>query len=1293
MNEVLTEIQQDFRNVDIQKKSLGKILQLLKNEKDPLVYERVFKIVKKSIENNIKVNVVLDSAYMIFSHFFMQKINFSGIDQGLLRLIIETFFLCFRNREDLCIMFVTQLIALKGIKLGEIISFSKIVDSFTQVIQFSTKSSKTVVTYLQFVEFLLPKGSIEYLALCEALLILSKQIPINDGIQDQLIVAFDRITNNEIMKSLYISAIPLFIEVLYKRKAYRVFKPCLSIANKSPITEANQDIIRISSSFVKELNSDHQTLGLALDFAINKCQSALESSSLIQLGISGMISSFYNPKIVENSLTALFKGIKSSGNGDTFPQIITFIAINAMIYYQSSKTIIRRGAAVIHSLSLFETQKSSLLFSGAGKVIVDSLSYYSRDQTTSKLLINSLSSILNNAKYVRSVNNESLIGIIRDNIENAKDITILTGCLSIMKYLVLSKHSIEEFFLLKKEKKGSYEMTIPSKFISNIIESKDKDMLKSLMMLSSNNDEIITYLNDIVSRYVDDFEIVILCLSFGQVNMSVLSRIIQIHKDRCYPYVRSFLRVESLLPQAIISYLLSISTSESNTILIDQIKHGNGQLILGQIKTFTPDMINLMGSLFLSGVWKPSEDQFPKLIEALYRSSFDEIKVYNSLNFVELYGLTDSSFPYLLYILRQYNSKSNIVCKCCLLLSTYSHNKFCEDECIFYNAVATSIKTLYANINECNACDSVLRFILYLSRYDSLRHLYFKTNLAFLLKKVSLLYLEMIKLILQICSSLSDNRFFCQQIVRMGLHDYIFSFFGEESYSLILHLIENGFYCLDFEQLQIIFDELGHRYTTLKEEQIIELLLIICLCLENGTDFSLKDYKPTLVSLLSIYSKNFKIVSIIIRILYHFVSFYDYEDLLFTLIELMRSNISSIEFVEIISHLFGSIPQNERNIIVLSSPSTISVFIDVIKHYYQVPMKIICLFPFVHRQTEVFEVSIKSMKILDNLSDQIAISSYLLTINYPLDRVFLGELFSIIERSIDSFELCSNLFPLLFYSTEIPENQSLVYKNLSLMTNIVKKHICSNRVSRAYVAVIYLLLSNENINQKLFPFIESVIMIYKAWPLDDQIVQFFSEIVIMISNKNVFVPAFPIIGYSLRNQTEIQYLIEAIICISSVLGYYAQEYTDILISTYDDVSEENQISILNCLTALSSQPYVEDTICKRLDFIFEMIITEPEESKIRLLNICSLVKTSNNISEFEQHIPYLIKILGSQKSTLATACGQCILSIAQKDKSLIEPFIEDISQVAESASGDLMRICISIKSALFDYNRYRSQPL
>ena len=1302
MDEIVADIEKDLRDVNKISSLMEELIHAAETEKNVDSFQKALLAVSNALKTNQKNESFVTVAVNFYARIVEMKqcrslVESSSIHTQLLNLLTIT-----KDNPKTCYGALSIIHKTMEIpRLCPYYSNSQFISLLVYIARINTKSFKHIKLISKVSRNLSSRLGEEYKDLCNIFLTILRSLQATDQRQVYLMSAICHLSNGKILAEIGGVAVPLFTEICMEQSnSFTLAKYLFDVVYKSTAEQFDPNVLSIIEIQEKKIREDKETLKIVVNILASKNDPKNTPPFVVPIAYSALQSFVSDKSIIEDALTVCFRGLTASENVRISPSLPTVVT-SLMTMYMRDKGIIRRCAAILHTMSADSDNDLYLSFSAAADIIVQTINANLDDQHSILICTSALFNVIaDNEILAQQVNTTDNINILKSVAKKYKSKPkIIKNVVETMFSLMLTEYDVKTFIDLPNEMKAKYQ--IDSKLVLPLLneEPDDKDFVLCCFSLMTNSPKNAETIANIMLKYTQDTEIVLAAFSHDIKDIGAINRGLMTLQENGIRYVhKTLLEAKNPLPSQVISLLLSFDRQDSIEILQAQIKNGNDSVIANQLHLTFVSQVPLAKALLDRKLWKPTEEDTPIILQSLAYSKFDPERLYDSLVLLHTVGLTVASYPLLLDIIGQFPHEEEIVAECCAFINDFQATQEFIDVTNKYDGIQKMISAIDGKKKE-PTIYSILKFISLISSFPDLYVKFYEPIILMKIAEVANTSDRCSIEVSRIFSNLSKSHIIIDILLKLGALSIAFGHFGPSSYQLVHSIIASGSQVLSDQQVEQILEEFNSKITSVSNEDAKALILLVLDLFD--TDALMEDIPNIKVisQLFSMYSRDQEIIRNLARLVSFIDEFYLNEEIVFSLVNAMKTNIKDFQTVFSIVDVLSKVPYESEKPATFDSQSIIQSLVDVIIEYYNDSSICTPLFRLLFKRKEAFDAAVKALNPEKDSEDLAVIAQYLFGCGIWDYNEILPTIFDVIKMHSYSFEIVTFLAPVIYYAADSEDTHKLIASNAQILLDLSVRFIYSNRLSRAIPAT----LCRITENQDFIPMLEAappyIVMILKAWPKDSQIVQASTCLITNFAcagKASLFTCALPLITAELRQIDMVSYMCEAIASLSDVLGGYGIPITEKLFELLSDShipdeasDEEEELDekslISNTLYTLSKNDSIEDVIYSKLDDAFAIAENADENDDIRVnvLKFCSSIHSQQKVDKFQPYIERLLTLLEGKKIKVAIAAGQCVLQIATLKTPLVDPYINRIMNIAKSTSGELLRVCLAIKDQIY----------
>ncbi|OHS93330.1 hypothetical protein TRFO_40394 [Tritrichomonas foetus] len=1293
---ICTEMDRDPRNAELQISSLNSFYSALKDEKRVEQFQRAF----KSIDNALKANSTNDAVILSALKLFDQLVQIRPAAALLesTSIFSQLMFILNAKKEDphiseVCLLTISQTIAIP--RMGSHFSSQQFIKTLVFVARLNSKSQIHAMYLANIAMFLNPRLEMMLKDLCVAFVVLSRNFPRNEQLQEGLIAGFAQLSGSKILNEVASLAIPHFTDIALRYiRNTRIIKSLLTILAQSPANSIQDVDFTIIMDQCKRFKDDPQVIMKSIEIIFTKMdpkQTPIEVIPLVTMALSMFLS---NTAVLKQTLTLCYYAVTSgSEDAPISPKLIQLLT-SILLVHNREPSLIRRASAILHSLSSNQGNDIFLAQASAPFALLQAIQTNIKDQHSVECIVASLSNFIsNNQQLATQICTPDHLKTLKQVCSNyKKDIKVMKSALLLIKSLALAKYGFTTFIDLPSKQKEDYYI---DKKIGVLILKKqlsNYSLVKSVLLLMPPSPDESSLIGAAMIKYSKDEEIQYAGLLHNISDLSAINRALLLCGEKALRYaVKSLQSTEEILPPQTIDFLLSLDRCDAIDILMTQISRASASAIASQFSLKYLEQVVIGHKLHEMSLWEPSEEDSSLIITSLYHSTYDPRQLFASLSFAKEIGLTDSSFPFLIDAISRYPTNRDVVAICAEFISALNPNKQIESYCLSNNAVSTTAFALEFSKKDEPVAYSLLKMIHFLSGFESLILNFSQSIIISIISKTAKLSKRCNLKCCSIFTNLVKNKECAIIMKNNNIDEIVFAHFCVEIYELVEILMDTVDLTLSYDQFEIVMNQFNQLSSKVSANDTIYILQILLKCYEKNEEQIIDLNFKNLIPLLTVYASNGAIIQLASRLVSYSEGYKQNEELLFALLEALKFNIDNYEttlaIIDLIPHFFSV---NKHQPTFAANP-TIELFCELLRKYSS--DVIICSTSFKILKGQPIDLGLCAtvMQQQTDIESLMSISQYILSIceEYDISSI-IDSIFKVLELDINNVDLYENLLPAVFYSTNNEATHDLVLSNFDIIIKLFVRYTGSSLVSLAFLGImcnIATRIENIELVEQYAPMI-GVAM--KAFVTDVQIQQAGSQAICNFAaagKGDLFYTTLPVLDMALRHAIELESTCDAITKLADNLGEFAPLFAADLLQLMKQDSE-NMVLLASCLQSILKYKRAEDIVFDRILAVFEMIdLNQDETIASALLDLCASLKNYEKLILFEPVLPNLMTLIKQPKYKVAVSAANCILTLASIRPEIVDPYTDEIMHASQKASGELLRVFLQIKQVLYGIRR------
>ena len=1124
---ICDEMSSDPRNVETQVRCITMLFPALRNNKDIDDFQMVFKCLDNAVKACNHSEAVMMQVLALFQSLIQIRALYAVLETtnmfSILMFILSTHKDNSRVSE-LGLMVTAQAITIP--RIGSHFSSGQFVQTLAFIGRVNPQSQIHAIHIANIALYINPRLEGALQDLCTVLVVMSRNFSRNERVQDLLAAAYAHIAGQKIMAQGAPVAVPHFTKVSQRfPQNDSIFKSLLTVLSYSPKeTVAREDVALIVSHY-RCLKDDYPAMQKAVEVLCNKVdprEVPLETLPLLTAALSMFIS---NITVVKQVLTACYYAVTSTDQEvPTAHRLIdTLSAILSM--HQREPSLIRRAAAILHSLSSNEANDIYLSQSGIPFALLGAANANMKDQATVNTIVTALANFTaDNPVIASQMDTKEHIKILKTALTTYRKVpSILRATMIVLKAIALATLGFDDFIDSSAEHKAEYQ--ISAKIGASVLKSQlgNIDLVKATLLLMKPNPETVKYVAAAMLKYSTDREVQISGLLHNITDLSAINRALQLIGEPALRFaLHSLRKTEEALPQPLVEFLLSLDRNDAVDLLVEHIKRASAPVIASQFKLEYPEQVVIAKALAELDMWKAQDEDSPVILTALYHSIYDENQLLSALLFAAQVGLTDASFLFLIECIKTHGSNGHIAAICADFISGFDQTDAIEKVCEESNAVAIAAYALKFNKHDEDVVYSLLKMFHYLSFYQSLSHCFAGSIVIPMLVKASKLSPRCSVECCGILNNISENEN-CVLIMNNTNADKVaFTNFSPASYDLVEAMVSRGFK-LSHDQFEKVSTDFAKNSVQLPVHDL-SCLLHIMLAYYEGEEHPINDLDYKLITpLLKIHEREPKIVRYCADLLRFSDGCVNSEELLFALFEAVGTNSQDIATVRSCLNMIKQFAKVDKHRTSLETPFIVELLEKLMdEHISDVQVATVCL-QIMKNRTEAIPYAINVLQTHNDETVILAASHCIsiATISSECEpEGSLEPIFSTIKTHIRSIEICQSLMPVLFFASSNPQRVQTFLTNIPLILEVLVRYITVIQIVRACLGILCN-LSEEPQNLSVLSQAPQLIGLAMKVRLNDEQIQNVGGLCIQnfaqAKKGHAFATAIPALDMSLRN--------------------------------------------------------------------------------------------------------------------------------------------------------------------------------
>ncbi|OHS95768.1 hypothetical protein TRFO_38094 [Tritrichomonas foetus] len=1277
------EMEKYPNKVDVQIKCIHGLGPVLKSEKDEEIFQRALDCVAAAISNNNgEPNIIVTAIQMFMTLIQYPKIWPMLLNSDIVNQLITITSIVKDDEQisDLSLTAIEKLIQIPTMRNQ--FNDNLFVKVLIAVSRLNTKSEAHANHTINISMLLDPSLGIVLKKLCSILIIYSQNFLNEEELQARLLHSFLNIATSEILHEIASVALPHFVQISdYYPNDFVIFKNVLILATRSPSEYCPKSLVDSILLHSERLIKNGDVLATAISILASKMKPDDIPPSVIPLSYYAMMSLISDQKYVKQALTVCFHGL-SKVHGECPPNINLLSAMSSILMIHSDNaSIIRRTSVVIHLLVHYLDQL-------AENVIAQSLLKVANamidDPKTVSIAVLSLASFINESKIFGSqLDKAKNISMINSIIEkNKDDVVITTNCLIILRAIVLSKYEFDRFIELSADKKSIYQ--IDSSICAHAIKESLDDLLivKAALLLMSPTVEESDIISKAMNKYSSDPEVMISGLSQNCFDIDAITAAVLLCKEDALRYALPILdKTKEKLPTQLIEYLLSLDRQDVIETLLLHANRASSEFIGNQFQLTYVSQIPLAHELYRNNLFEPKETDYNLILQAMYESMFNPKQLIASLFFVKQFGIDDEAFPFLINSIKQNPGKSEIVSNCAEFITSFRPSEKIQETAFEVNAISIVANAMQLNQNNSDTITKCMNLLHFFSYFQNLDSLFVQTLSIPLIIDMAKKYPKCIQTMCSIFANIIRDSNIANYLTNMNISKLIFKNFGRHCYQLVIELLEQCNMPITKEQFDIVIADLSAKGQPTAMEAY-NLLRIIQMCFQMNLRPKKSMKYQLLIPFLNVFPSETLIVQIVAELLPETKGYEDDNELLFALLEALRSNQQN---KDVVTSIIVLLPKFEKHKNTLNANSTIELMLNLVDRYKRDVLISSCAFEILKGHPESFHAAVTSLSCFKDKQAILVVAQCIISYITEIDpSESLGQILKAIKVNNDNCDICSYLTPAAFFCSTNEQTYDALIKYINILANTCVKFVNNVNICRAVVGIICNLSEASHFILQLLQTPTCVIMSMKSHPKDEQLITAACNVIsnFALNGKGkLYIDAIPVLILALKNRVNLQLVCQTIIDLGELVDDFSGAVAEELMLIIK--KEQNKIIPSKCLLVISACEGSQEAIFSKLPVIFETITTSTDDELTAvMLGISSNLSDHQKLRMFEPFIPQLITMMRDQRGRNAIPAAGCCLNLARNRPESLIQFIDTFALISESSKGDLGKICGSVRDEL-----------
>ena len=1307
MDEVIPLMEKDMRDVPTLQRCITDLLHAAETEKNVDNFQKALQTVGNALKTNQKNEPFVQTVINFYQRIIEMRQCRSLVESSSIHAHLINLLSTVKDKSPFSAPALSLI--LKTMEIPRICPYysnSQLINILVYIARINSKSFKHTKRISKIAKHLDSRLGTEYKDLCAVLVLISRSTPVNDPKQQYFISAFSHICNEKILAEVGNLAVPLYTDVcMNQSNNFQMAKCLFNIASKCTSDQFDMQILQLIEYQMRRIKEDSEALKSVITILANKNDPKKTPASVVSIAYTAMQVFIADKKTVEDCLTVCFRGLAASSDPVKVSPSLATTVTSIISMYNRDKGIIRRCAAILHTLSADPDNDASLMYSSVPQTITQTISANTDDKHTIVICSSALSNVISDnsilAAQINTGENVNLFKSIARKYRTKSN--IIKNIMMILHSIMLTEYQFREFIDLTDEPKQKYQ--IDNRYVLDSLKelSDDQAFVRAClahMTYSSKNQELIS---NLMLKYTHDSDIVYAAFSHNIKDISAINRgLMSLHESGLRFVYKTLLHTEDPLPTQTIGFLLSLDRPDAIQILFAQLKKGSDSIIASQLQLSYISQIPLAKELYDKSLWQPTEENAQIILSAIAFSRFDQERLSCALFLAQHIGLSKASYPLLLDFINNFPQNEDIVSICASFLNVLPIDKEFINLSVQYNVVQRMACAMDQQFANEPTVYLILTFIAQISSIQQLYAQFYEPVILMKLANISVISDRCAIEVSRIFSNLSRSHVIIDILVKLNAMSIAFKHFGPDSYQLVHSILLSGSQTLTNNQIEIISKEFNSRIASVSMDDAISLIKLVLDLLETGIELQEMPSTRTLSQLYSMYSSEPEVLQILSRLTIYVDEFYEDDELIFAIMNALKINIKNFQTVFKLVTILSHVPHGNDKPVVFESQSVIQALVDVLDEYYDDSSICTPILKLLLRHKEAFESAMKALVPDKSDEDLTVIAQYLLSIGANDYGKTVSRVFDVMRSHSNNFDIITCLSPVIYFAADSEQSHKIIINNMQLLLDSSIRFLNSNRLSRALPATICRLSENPDLIPRLDNTPPYITMIMKAWPLDSQIIQASTGLMINFANADraeLFSSALPLIASGLKQIELVSYMCEAVTALVYIVGNYgfaiADTLFDLLINkivldgnnSEEDTEEISNLRVLisDTLCALTQPEENEDIIYNKIDDALSLIekSDEQDELRINLLKFLANVHDKNKVDKFQPYMENLMVLLEGKKIGVGTAAGQVILRLTSLKPSLGDPYLNRVMAVAKQSASEQYRVCIAIKDQIY----------
>lgn len=1274
------EMEKSTTKVEVQIKCIDALATVLKSERDLESFQHALNCVSTAIRNNdADVNVIIHALNLFTFLIQIQRLSPLLEQSDIVRQHI-TIIDMIKDDPQISITALNNIeFLIKNPQMQEQFQDELFVKTLISLLRLHTKSEEHAKSAVAISQYLNPELGKSLKKLCSLLVIFSQNFADNENLQTKLLISFLNIANDDILSEKASIALPHFVRISQTfTNNFSIFQSVLTLANRCPSEYCPKVLINLILANHEKLLSNRDSFQEAISVLYHKFKGTDLPPEIAILTYNSLIILSSDAKSVKQSLAVCYY-VLSKNPGYLPPDTDLLSAISSvLLIHLSDSSVVRRSSVLIHSLI---DDKNGLINNSITQLLLKSAYGFISDSQTLSIALMSLSSFINSSKLFGSQlssteNVQILHKIINDNKDEAR---IVSQSLVILRAIVLSKYEFEAFCDLPSEKKEMYQ--VKSSICEKAIKASIDDLIvvKSAILLMSPDGDDLHYLQKAMKKYSSDREIVISGLVHKTLDLNALTAAVLLCKEDSLRYALPIIeKTKELLPTQLIEFLLSLDRADVVDALLVHVDRKSCDYIGNQFQLSYVSQIQLAFELYQKNLFEPQESDYEVLLQGLYESMFKQKQLSASLFFLKQFGVDDSTYSFLINAIKQHSREKDIVEQSAEFIIGFEPTGKIMEISLELNAVSIVTNTMELHRNDKSTIEVLMKLMHFLSYYQPLDIYFVKTLSIPIIIGMAKNYSNCIEIMCSIFSNMVRDVNIANYLVNLNISSVIFKKFGRYAYTLLVELLEQYEMKITNDQFEIILKQLTSKGQPTACESL-NLLKIIQICYQMNLHPKKHLSSSSLLPFLNVYPNEPLIIQIVCQLLPETRDYQDNDDLLFALLEALRSNRNDQDVVFTIIPL---IPKFTKQKNTLNAPATVDLMLKLVELYKSNGLVAQCAFELLKDHPESFPAAISSLNLIKDKEAVLVIAQCIVSYCNAIDpSESLGQVLRSLKNHSDHREICSYLTQVVFFCSTNEQTDEALIKYINVLISICMKFVDNINICRAVIGVVCNLANTPHYFSQLYLAPACIIMALKSHPKDEQLITASCSVIssFALSDKGrLFVDVIPVLILSLKNRIKLELICQTLADMGELASDYASSIAEELMKLIG--KEQNKFVPANSLFTLSLNEKSHDAIFAKLSIILDLISSkEDEDLGAILLGICANLKDRQKLKQFDPFVPQLITIIRGSKGKLQIPAANCCFNLARYRPELLLQYIDTFR---DSSKNELGRICGLINEEL-----------